>query len=83
VFSVVWGDLAKCVAKRRKGETKEGGGKGVGNRESHTGNRADPEQGPTQNTVEAAKATQEHKPTGTKKENNHTRHKSEKARPPR
>jgi hypothetical protein len=37
---------------------------------------------PTQNTVEAAKATQEHKPTGTKKRNNHTRHKPENARPP-
>jgi hypothetical protein len=30
------------VTKRRKGETKEGGGKEGGNREAHAGNRADP-----------------------------------------
>jgi hypothetical protein len=29
------------VTKRRKGETKEGGGKEAGNREAHAGNRAD------------------------------------------
>jgi hypothetical protein len=32
---------ANCVTKRRKGETKEGGGKEAGNREAHAGNRAD------------------------------------------
>jgi hypothetical protein len=50
-----------CVAKRRKGETKVGGGKEAGNREAHAGNRATQQHRPRQNTAEAAKATQEHK----------------------
>jgi hypothetical protein len=40
--------------------------------ERHTqGTEPTPQLRPTQNTAEAAKATQEHKPTGTKKRNNH------------
>jgi hypothetical protein len=35
------GNKGKCVTKRRKGETKEGGGNEAGNREAHAGNRAD------------------------------------------
>jgi hypothetical protein len=63
---------------RRKGkETKQ-------ETERHT-HRTEPtsQPRPTQNTMEAAKATQEHEPTGTKKRNNHTRHKPEIARPQR
>jgi hypothetical protein len=52
--------------------------------ERHTqGTEPTPQPRPTQNTAEAAKATQEHKPTGTKKRNNHTRHKPEKPRTPK
>jgi hypothetical protein len=63
---------------RRKGEeTKQ-------ETERHThGTEPTSQPRPTQNTMEAAKATQEHEPTGTKKRNNHTRHKPENARPQR
>jgi hypothetical protein len=64
--------------KRRKGDERKQ------DTERHTqGTEPTPQHRSTQNTAEAAKATQEHKPTGTKKRNNHTRHKPEKVRPPK
>jgi hypothetical protein len=68
-------------------DAKEKRGKGEERKqetERHTqGTEPTPQPRPTQNTAEAAKATQEYKPTGTQKRNNHTRHKPEKARPPK
>jgi hypothetical protein len=51
--------------KRRKGEERKQ------ETERHTqGTEPTSQPRPMQNTAEAAKATQEHKPTGTKKRNN-------------
>jgi hypothetical protein len=52
--------------------------------ERHTqGAEPTPQHRPTQNTAEAEKAVQEHKPTGTEKSNNYSRHNPEQARPPK
>jgi hypothetical protein len=66
------------AGKRRKGEESKQ------ESERHTQETGPTQQHrPTQNTAEAAKATQEHKPTGTEKSNNLTQHTPEKARPPK
>jgi hypothetical protein len=65
------------VTKRREGDRKQ-----ETKRHTQAAGPIKPHR-PTQNTAEAEKAAQDHKPIGTKKCNNHAQHNPEQTRPPK